>query len=249
MPTLILTPRHTEDAQALWKAASRLGWNIERLNGWRVPAHLKPSDDLVLYVEALFGPTIAEQLGLNLLSPPEDWLVRLPIEYKLRQIELMTLAMARHIETAAFIKPPNDKSFPAAIYKGSELPTEYDDNMPVLVSDIVAWNLEFRCFVLNRSLVTYSIYARNGEPQSRTEFQSVPDEDRGLESFVATLVSDPRVDLPTATVIDVGYIDGAGWACVEQNAAWGAGIYGCDPALALEVIRHASLKTPSLTEA
>ena len=30
MPTLILTPRHTDDAQALWRAAGRLGWRIER---------------------------------------------------------------------------------------------------------------------------------------------------------------------------------------------------------------------------
>jgi hypothetical protein len=30
MPTLILTPRFTDDAQALWRAAQRLGWNVER---------------------------------------------------------------------------------------------------------------------------------------------------------------------------------------------------------------------------
>ena len=31
MPTLILTPRHTDDSQALWRAAGRLGWS------WRGP--------------------------------------------------------------------------------------------------------------------------------------------------------------------------------------------------------------------
>lgn len=247
MPTLILTPRYTEDSQALWKAASRIGWNTERLTGWHVAAHLKLLDDPVLYVEALFGPTIAGQLGLNLLSPPEDWLVRLPIEYKLRNIELTTLGKARRVPSAAFIKPPNDKSFPAAVYKGHELPKQYDDDMPVLVSDIVNWKLEFRCFILDRSLVTYSIYARDGELQRSNQFQSLPDEERDLEAFVARLVTDQRVDLPAATVVDVGYIEDEGWACVEQNAAWGAGIYGCDPALALEVIRHASMKIQRLT--
>jgi hypothetical protein len=243
MTTLILTPRFTEDSQALWKAAAQLGWSVERLGSWRVPDHFRSLDDIALYVEALFAQTMADQFGLELLSPPEDWLVRLPFEYKRRDIRLTTLGEARKLETAAFVKPPNDKSFPANVYERSSLPIEYDDNMSVLVSDIVSWEAEFRCFVLDRSLVTYSIYARNGDLQRATQFQSEMAEDRELEDFMAKLLVDSRVDLPDATVIDVGYIHGAGWACVEQNAAWGAGIYGCDPIKVLEVVRRAVVKT------
>ncbi|MBV6626222.1 MAG: ATP-grasp domain-containing protein [Rivularia sp. (in: Bacteria)] len=43
------------------------------------------------------------------------------------------------------------------------------------------------------------------------------------------ILSDNRVEIPSATVIDVGVIKGRGWAVVEQNAAWGAGLYGCNP--------------------
>ena len=86
MPTLILTPRYTEDAQLLWRAAGRLGWNVERLRSWRVPEHLKGLEEPVLYMEALFGPTIGEQLGLVLGNPPEDWLVVLPAEFRKRAI-------------------------------------------------------------------------------------------------------------------------------------------------------------------
>lgn len=243
MTTLILTPRFTDDSQALWKAAAQLGWSVERLGSWRVPDHFRSLDDIALYVEALFAQTMADQLGLELLSPPEDWLVRLPFEYKRRDIRLTTLGEARKLETAAFVKPPNDKSFPANVYESGSLPIEYDDNMSVLVSDIVSWEAEFRCFVLDRSLVTYSIYARNGDLQRATQFQSEMAEDRELEDFMARLLVDSRVDLPDATVIDVGYIQGAGWACVEQNAAWGAGIYGCDPIKVLEVVRRAVVKT------
>jgi hypothetical protein len=96
--------------------------------------------------------------------------------------------------------------------------------------------------MLNRSLVTYSIYSRDGELQREAQFLSTPDEDRDVKAFVAKLCADPTVDLPEATVIDVGFIEGKGWACVEQNAAWGAGIYGCDPTLTLGVIRRACLK-------
>ncbi len=62
------------------------------------------------------------------------------------------------------------------------------------------------------------------------------------ESFVRGVVADGRVDLPRAAVLDVGVIAGRGWAVVEQNAAWGAGLYGCDPAEVLAVIRHAAVR-------
>jgi hypothetical protein len=242
MPTLIFTPRYTEDSQALWKAAGNLGWQIERLTAWRVPDHLKALPDPVFYGEALFGTALAEQLGLSLLNPPEDWLVRLPFEFKHRHVMLSTLGKARASTDEAFVKPPNDKSFPAGVYRGVELPTEYPDDMPVLVSEVVKWEKEFRCFILNRSLQTYSVYSRYGELQRDAEFFSSPEEDRQLEEFVLRLLADPRVDLPAATVVDVGTIEGVGWGCVEQNAAWGAGIYGCDPTAVLRVLEHAATK-------
>jgi hypothetical protein len=242
MPTLIFTPRFTDDSQALWKAAGEMGWTTERLSGWRVPEHLRSLPDPVLYGEALFGPALAEQLGIGLLSPAEDWLVRLPHEHRQRAITLSTLGAERGRADAAFIKPPNDKSFPAGVYQGAELPADYADDMPVLVSEVVEWEKEFRCFVLDRRLCTYSLYSRYGELQRDAGFQSDEAEDRELEDFVGTLLADPRVDLPRSIVVDVGFIQGAGWACVELNAAWGAGIYGCDPQAALRVIGQASVK-------
>lgn len=242
MPTLIFTPRHTEDTQALWKAAASQGWQVERLASWHVPEHLRALPEPVLYGEALFGPTLAEQLGLTLLNPPDDWLVQLPYEFRLRQVSLSTLGLARSTVEPAFVKPPNDKSFPAHIYRGSELPAEYPDDMPVLVSEVVRWEKEFRCFILHRSLRTYSLYSRQGELQRDSEFFSSPEEDAGLETFVQRLLADPRVNLPDAIVVDVGIIDGRGWACVESNAAWGAGIYGCNPLRVLDVLQHAACK-------
>jgi len=164
------------------------------------------------------------------------------MEYKLRQISLTTLGQARLSDHDAFVKPPNDKSFPAGVYRGTELPEEYPEEMPVLVSEVVTWEKEFRCFILDRRLRTYSLYSRFGELQRDMEFASSQEEDLAVETFVSTLLADARVDLPKATVVDVGYITGHGWACVEQNAAWGAGIYGCNPAEALAVIQHAATR-------
>ena len=245
MPTLILTPRYTADAQALWRAATSASWRVERLTGWRVPKHLAQVRDPVLYVEALFGPTLAQQLGVTLLDPPVDWLVRLPSEYRRREIALTTLGKARTNPAQLFIKPPNDKSFAAQVYSGAELPTQYPDEMAVLVSEVVKWEAEFRCFILNRQVCTWSLYARWHELQEENDFTHTPEEASGLETFLATLLADPRVDLPSATVVDAGIIEGQGWACIEQNAAWGAGIYGCDPTQVLRVIQQASVTTGS----
>jgi hypothetical protein len=40
-------------------------------------------------------------------------------------------------------------------------------------------------------------------------------------------------------VVDVGRVAGRGWAVVEANPAWGSGLYGCDAARVLPVLRGA----------
>jgi len=241
MPTIVLTPRHTEDSQALWRAASELGWKVERLSSWRdytdPPKHLIGASDLVLYVDVLFAQEFAKLLGKTLHEVPEDWLVALPSQYRQRLISLTTLGEARKWPVPLFVKPPNDKSFAAGVYKGSELPVEFDENMSVLISQIVKWEVEFRCFVLDRQLMAYSVYSRNGQLQKDNGFYHSQEESVSLEQFMSVLLSDSEVLLGRTAVIDVGTIDGK-WAVVEQNAAWGSGIYGCDPYEVLKVLEH-----------
>jgi hypothetical protein len=241
MPTLILTPRFSSDSQALWRAAGQLGWGVERLSSWRVPDELRSVPEPVLYLEALFGPTLAEQFGLRLLEPPVDWLPQLPEEYRKRRVALTTFGAARLLTEPAFIKPPNDKSFLASVCTGPELPHGYDEDSPVLVAEVVTWEKEFRCFVLDRQPRTLSVYLRGGELQREQGFAASEAELAEAESFVRTVLGDARVDLPRAAVLDVGVIAGRGWAVVEQNAAWGSGLYGCDPGQVLEVLRHAAV--------
>lgn len=83
MTMLLLSARSTEDNQALWRAAIRSGWNVERIRGLTVPDGLS-NEEVVLYVEALFAPGIAKKLSLKLIEPDEDWLVKLPYEYRRR---------------------------------------------------------------------------------------------------------------------------------------------------------------------
>src|SRR5579871_6317059 len=103
MTTLLLSQRPTEDNQALWQAAVRRGWSVERARGIRVP---EIKGDVVLYVEGLFAATIAKTLAVRLLTPADDWLVGLAEEYRTRAVRLTTLGEAREITRPTFVKPP-----------------------------------------------------------------------------------------------------------------------------------------------
>ncbi|WP_422929163.1 ATP-grasp domain-containing protein [Singulisphaera sp. PoT] len=240
MKTLILAPRFTEDSRALWRAALRLGWGVERLGSWRLTDELREIAEPVLYLEGLFAPSLAEFLGLRLLEPPLDWLPRLPECYRKRKVSLGTMRQARALEGAAFVKPPNDKSFRATVYTNASLPRDYDD-APVLIAEVVAWEKEFRSFVLDREPLATSVYLRHNEPQSATGYAANADELAEAESFIRGVLADDRVEFPRAGVLDVGVIPRRGWAVVEPNMAWSSGIYGCDPGRVLEVVRHATV--------
>jgi hypothetical protein len=176
-----------------------MGWNVERMTRFRPPDDFSVPDDPVLYVEALTAPLFAEALGLRLSEPPLDWLPNLPAEYRRREVRLTTLGDARRLAGPLFMKPPNDKSFRAAVYDGSELPREYPDDMPILVSDVVRWRVEFRCFILDRAVRTFSVYLRDGQLQREAGFPHSDEEEAAVRSFTSRLLADARVALPRAS--------------------------------------------------
>lgn len=243
MPTLILSPRHTEDSQTLWRAAIAKGWDVERLPSWTVSDVLLSAPEPVLYIEALMAPHVASQFGLTLVEPPEDWLPRLPAEYRRREVRLSNLGLERSNVDPAFIKPPNDKSFPAGVYTGEQLPREFDDGTAVLVAEVVAWESEFRVFIADNRVRALSIYLRDGLLQRDAGFDSSITEAAEARAFAEAVLGDRRVEIPRAVVMDIGVVRGRGWAVVELNAAWGSGLYGCDPASVLDVLRSAAEPT------
>ena len=103
------------------------------------------------------------------------------------------------------------------------------------------WEKEFRCFILDCIIKTFSIYLRKGELQEEAGYESSEDEDAEMLTFANQLLADEQVPLPHAVVMDVGLISTRCWAVVELNAAWASGLYGCDPIAALNVIQRASV--------
>jgi len=201
--------------------------------------------DIAIYGEPLFAHHVAQTLGYALQEPTIDWLPKLSPAWRGRDVQLTSLGEARKITRQAFFKPADEKCFDAKVYQsGLDLPASglLREDLPVLVQEIVEWQVEFRCFVLNREVVTISPYWRDGK-LAKTEAGTWPASEEELNTakgFCERVLLDQSVMIPEAVVIDVGYIAHSGWAVIESNAAFASGIYGCEAAKVLPLLLHTS---------
>jgi len=200
----------------------------------------------------LFAAVIAESLGVVLLEPAFDWLPTLPTQYRGREVRLTPLGHARLLKITRFVKPVDLKYFVAKVYdSGDQLPVETapTDSTPVLISEPVHWEVEYRCFVLERQVAAISPYLRDGKLAQDEAGHWIDSRTAEALHFAQSFVRDAAIELPPGVVVDVGFIRHGGWAVVEANAAWGSGIYGCDPQLVLPVVRRSCLPCGSVSAA
>jgi hypothetical protein len=236
----------TADSAAVDLAADRANWKVYRAERWRDVEQLAATD-IVVYGEHMFAEYVAQVHQLALLQPPFHFVASLPSAFRKRTIQFTDLRNARSWPETAFFKPADDKCFPAKVYKsGAELPGGdiLPDATPVLISEPVEWELEFRCFVLDRQVATCSPYLRGGvlaQDEDGT-WPADPSEIRAVTAWTSEVLSDGSVRVPPALVLDVGVIQGRGWAVVEANPAWAAGIYGCDPDTVLPVLARSCVR-------
>jgi len=176
-----------------------------------------------------FCLVLQQKLGLLLCSPDDELLLRVPSDYLKRQIIHRVLGESSAITFPSFVKPIVPKQFRGAVYQSSaELVAEcsgLSSDTKIFVSEPVVFSAEARTFVLNGRVLDASVYEGQGEAS-------------GAETFVTALMH--AMSLPRSVVVDVGLIDGRGWAVIEFNAAWGAGLNGCDPEKVLPSIVAAS---------
>ncbi len=240
--TVILAPRISDDSKAVWATCLELVYSPRRIQGWRVPEDLRNTNNqIIIYGEPLFAEAVADQMGLALLEPAIDWLTTIPKEHLSRKIETTTLKDARTRIESAFVKPADGKIFEPRVYeKGSDLPGEehVDGDIYVLRSGIVHFELEVRCFLKGRSVITHSPYWRNGNlaEDSIGEWPYRHEEESEAMAFANSVLADDRVTLPPSCTLDVGKTTDHGWAIIEANPIWGAGLYGCDPKSVLKAI-------------
>lgn len=240
MKTLVLSPRFTDDSNSLWSAALGAGWDVVRLHGFRVE---EAPQEAAIYGETLFADAVAEGLGVSVLGPPDAWLPALPRRYLQREILLTDLEGARTATFPAFVKPPDEKFFAARIYGDAKDLLDTTEGLasttPVLVSQPVRFEVEYRAFVEGRRVAALSVYIREGKLAEG--WHEEPGEREEALAFLGRLLADELVELPPAIVIDVGRLATGGWAVVEGNPAWASGLCDCDPDAVLSVLAAATV--------
>lgn len=225
MLTLFLSHRQSADSRAVGAAAESAGWPVVRLRSYVVPDELSGAGG-VFYGESLFADAVCDQLGVNLLEPDVGWLPNLPEAHRLRNVELTTYAAAASDSRRRFVKPADEKSFAPGVYEsGAALSRQVDPGTPVLSAEPVSFVVEFRAFVCKREVAALSPYIRAGELES----DASDVEWAGARDALSRLLANPAVELPPGVVVDVGLVEGRGWAVVEANPAWGSGICACEP--------------------
>ncbi len=252
MPTLILSPSYNTESRILRKAAQDLKWETFRFEGENIPTWYAHGDSQhAIYCTVPKAFNVAHQLNSILLGCNSHWLADLPEKFSKRRIDLLELRDAARIQGDRFIKPALGKSFDAAVRTSQQLmsqTTHLPRGLLVHASEVVQWETEYRCFTKDHKVITLSPYRRGDVTFAsyKSPLRGPPRELDEASEFADSVLN--SVPCPRAFVLDVGIIKGRGWAVVEPNECWGAGIYGCKPLKVLEVLLAATVQKLKATK-
>jgi len=254
MHTLVVSSQFGTDSRLLRSAAQRLGWQTLRLEGRELPEWFEPPDgNVAVFCPAPLAFDIADQLSHTLLGCNPDWTVDLEPSFLKREIRQMTLAAALELAGKSFVKHALSKTFAAGVYDAgalAEATSGLSPNSLVHVAEPVEWSIEYRCFVRDGDVAAISPYQRFGRilADNTDSLEATPAEVQEAQDFCLSVLSKVESGCPPGFVLDVGLIKDRGWAVVECNQCWAAGIYTCDPSAVLETLQRALVPSESMTD-
>jgi hypothetical protein len=226
--TLLIPDKQDEERDAVAKAWNKAGGQVVRLARFWDPPVLK-NDSVCVYGGSNFSLVVARKLELELISPADDLLLTIDSKWLKRRLFCRSLAEIESVSFPVFVKPLVPKLFRSAVYNSfQELAGEckgLETKTKLLFGEIVRFEAEARAFVAEQQILDCQIYEGAGDLNGAEEF---------IREFLQT------VPLPVACVIDVGLVTGRGWAVVEANASWGAGLNGCHAERILPAIAAAT---------
>lgn len=217
-PTVLLSPQGSTDSNDVWMACMKKGWESHRARRMLLPDPVP--EVMCAYGKNYFCDIMADRAELALLDPPDAWLASLPREILGRKIRFCKAKDVSSYRGKGFFKPANDKVFEAGIFEhGTDVPLRYiDPECPCLVSEIVAFDIEVRGYCLDGDPVALQQYRLYGD-------RSEEEAHEGARAFIKDVLRSEAARLPSSVVLDVGWIDGFGWAVVEANPLYSCGIY------------------------
>jgi hypothetical protein len=225
---LVVSAKSFPDQVRVVNAWLSNGGSVLRVDRFWEPPPLE-RQSAVLFGTQPFCIGLSSCLGLELVSPPEDFLLELPLAWVGRGIWPMTLGAAADLVYPIFLKPLEPKLFTAAVYNS------YQDLLfqccglseatEIMAAEVVEFSAEFRVFILNGDVVAHGCYMGKADDQAMLSF--------------ARRIALSRT-LPETCVIDVGFIPTRGWVVVEANPVWCAALRGCSPDLVVRCIAVAT---------
>jgi hypothetical protein len=226
---LLLVPEKADPERDAVAAAWELaGGSVLRIGRFWDPPEVDRTKVRV-YGADTFCLVLAEELHLDLVSPPDRILADAPEHLLGRRLRVMTLADLRRDDLPAFVKPVIPKQFRGAIYGSiDDLAEETHglaSDVEIMVSGIVTLVAEARTFVLDGAVRACAVYEGAGNTGEAASF---------ARQVARTL------DLPRTCVVDVGLLADGEWVLIECNATWGAGLNGCDANSVIDCIEAAS---------
>lgn len=226
--TLVISdkPDPERDAvAAVWEAA---GGDVLRLGRFWEPPPLEP-DKVRVYGADAFCQVLAQKLALALVTPADDLLLHLAPGVVKRAVRAAKVSEVDSMVFPAFVKSYIPKLIRSRVYASpSDLVGELRGVEPateLLVSEIVELEAEARSWVLDSEVVSIACYEGDAD--------LVP-----AGALASAAAREPVV--PSPCVIDVGLTPDRGWIVIEANAAWGAGLNGCDALAAARCIARAT---------
>lgn len=216
--TLIVSAKsHSERERVIASWASAYG-DVLRLDQFWAPPSVDTST-AKLYGAIPFCLDLSSRLKLSLVSPPDDFLLRLSPNWVGRRIWPVTLRDAVELRYPLFLKSVRPKLIKSGVYSCSDELMFQSCGLPfqimLMAAELVEFLAEYRLFVLHGEIVTYGLYmGDDADAQSMLDFAG---------DFVG------QTNLPETCVVDVGRTIGGKWVIVEVNPVWGAGLRGCHP--------------------
>jgi len=224
IPILVVPAKENETRAAVAAAWAARGWEVLRLDRFWEPPLVAPGR-VRLYGNTTFCLVLAQLLGLELVSPDDALIAQLEHEWTRRRIDIIALGQVATIGFPTFVKPVVPKLFAAGVYPTLEdLLTETHDLAPeteMLIAEVVTFTCEVRCLVRDQKVLSAACYEGAGDVSEAVRF---------TEALLTKHATPPSI------VVDVGYVTGRGWAVIELNACWGAGLNGCDPGAMVECL-------------
>lgn len=226
--TLVITDKPDVERDAVAGVWSAAGGEVLRLGRFWDPPALDPKRVRVYGADS-YCQVLAQKLGLLLVSPSDDLLLQLAPTLTKRTLRGTTLAEAGSLTFPAFIKTFVPKLIRSRVYESAaDLAAEargLEADTALLVSEIVTLVAEARSWLLGAEVLSIACYEGDADVTIARE-------------LAASIGRDPAVTSPC--VVDLGLTADRGWLAIEANAAWGAGLNGCDPVAAVQCIMMAT---------